>query len=226
MERNITNHRRGDSRESYAVVVGVLSSRSARLFSGSGTLARLAVISLAATLLAGCPSSKTTKFREDVQLSTGEVITVSRETRHLPGGGDLSRGSGWRPDAYIIRFNYPKDSTASIEWRSIKQALETGITPEMPLVLDYDTSQTALYVISINWLRGGCFEYVRYFYRNGTWVEDRLPDEFQAMPANLFIGSARLHPPSHVKLAVKHKDLDQYKMRLRQVGPKQTDCKA
>lgn len=233
MERQTMNHHRGDERHHGRVMRRVSLVHSHHPHRTRLRVVRAAVIVVMGAFLAGCPSSKTTKFREEVQLSTGEVITVFRETHHRPGGGEILRSSGWRPAAYFIRFRYPPNSKELIEyqtakWEPTRWGMESQSNPEFPLVLDYDQSRQMFYLISRHFLKGACFEYVRYFYRNGTWVEDRLPDEFEPIVSNLYIGAARVHPPSRVKLDFKRREnaSTRYSLVLRQVGPKQFDCKA
>lgn len=177
--------------------------------------------------IAAC--SKTVTWTEEVKLSTSQTIILERETHHIPGGGELFRGTGWRPELYIIRFkhNYPPRQNLEIEWRTTKWDAERVTDPEMPLVLDIDPKGIP-FIITIHGLRGACFEYLRYVYRDGGWYEDPLPAEFEPREANLYIAAAALDIPRQVSLKEKRTVLDnfQYRQRRKQVGPKQTDCRA
>lgn len=174
--------------------------------------------------------SKANRWTEEVKLSTGQTITIERETHHTPGGGEIFRSSGWRPELYIIRFkyDYPPRQNLEIEWRTTKWDAERVTDPEMPLVLDIDPVKKMPYIITYHGLRGACFEYLRYVYRDGGWYEDMLPTEFEPREANLYIAAAALDIPSQVLLKEKRSVLDnfQYSMRFKKIGPKQTDCRA
>jgi hypothetical protein len=178
--------------------------------------------------IAAC--SKTVTWTEEIKLSTGQTVVIERETRHLPGGGEIFRNSGWRPELYIIRFkhNYPSRQNLEIEWRTTKWDAERVMDPEMPLVLDIDPAKGAPYIITYHGMKGACFEYMRYVFRDGGWYEYPLPTEFEPFPANLFLAAAGLDLPKEVTLELKHKvnaDIS-YRQRLKQIGPKQTDCRA
>ncbi len=183
-----------------------------------------------ALLISLSACSKTVTWTEEVKLSTGQTIITECETRHLPGGGEIFRSSGWHPELYIIRFkhNYPPRQNLEIEWRTTKWDAERVTDPEMPLMLDIDPVKKVPYIVTFHGLRGFCYEYLRYVYRDGGWYEDTLPAEFEPFPANLFLAAAGLDLPKKVTLALKRKvnaDIG-YSMRFRMIGPKQTDCRA
>jgi hypothetical protein len=174
--------------------------------------------------------SKTVTWTEEVKLSAGQTLIIERETRHIPGGGEIFRSSGWRPELYIIRFKheYPQRyGLLQIEWRTTKWDAERVMDPEIPLVLDIDLKGIP-FIITKHGLRGFCYEYLRYAYRDGGWYEDPLPAEFEPIPANLSLAAAGLDLPKKVTLDLKREvsaDIG-YRKRLKQIGPKQSACGA
>lgn len=173
-------------------------------------------------------SSKVVQWSEEVQLSNGQVIVVERETKQRPGGGEIFRSSGWRPQQYVIRFKYPANSEQVIEWRSMKMDGEHAREPEYPLLLDIDKPTDRPTVISFHHLRGACYEYVRYSYANGVWSEDPLPAEFEPRTTNLYLPAATLDIVKNVSLQLKRTENadGRYSMRFKKIGPKQRDCRA
>ena len=201
--------------------------RAARLHTVAVLITVVALTGVAVSQIA-CSSQKTVKWSEEVSLSNGQMIVVERETQHRPGGGELCRGSGWRPQQYVIRFKYPPNSEKVIEWRSTKMDTEGGYQPEFPLVFDIEPTKNVPYLVSIHWLKGFCYEYVRYIYANGAWSEDPLPAEFETRDAKLYLPAAGLDLPGKVSLELKQKENAdiRYRKRLKQIGPKQTACGA
>lgn len=209
----------------------MLKFRRSSLFSFSmprGLSLFAAIVGIFMAQSACIATEKVVKWTEEVQLSNGQMIVVERETHHRPGGAELARGSGWRPQQYTIRFKYPSNSTQVIEWRSTKMDSEGAYQPEFPLVLDIEPTKNVPQVVTINWLRGACYEYVRYVYRDNVWSEDPLPAEFEARDANLYLPAAGLDLPNRVSLELKRRENDSigYRKRLKQIGPKQTACGA
>ncbi len=190
----------------------------------TSVLFRLSTLIVFIVSLTGC--SKTVNWTEEVRLSNGQMIVIERETKHRPGGAEWARGTGWRPIEYVLRFQYPPGSGRVIEWRSTKISLSTY--PEFPLLLDNEPKEDTPFLVSINWPKDGCYEYVRYVAREGSWVEDPLPPEFEPRAANLYLSAAGLDLPRKVTLALKRtENADvRYRQRMKQVGPKQAACGA
>lgn len=184
---------------------------------------------LAAILLVASGCSRSVSWTEEVQLSDGKAMTIERVTRHRPGGGEIALNSGWRPELYIIRFkyDYPPRRNLDIEWRTNKWDGDRVTDPEFPLVMDVDKKNRP-FIITYHGLRGACFEYLRYVYRDGGWYEDVLPDEFEPIRANLYIAAAALDIPWRVSFKEKMLVMDdfQYSKRFKIIGPKRMDCKA
>ena len=179
----------------------------------------LVLLSLAAPALAGC--SKTVTWKEEVQLSDGRVIVVERETLRVPGGDELAHGgSGTVPQERRIRFEFPPGAKRTVEWRTVKRS---GMGwPEDPLVLDFETDFP--YIIALN-SGAGCLYYSKYAFRNGAWVEEPLPDQFEPRKANLFLMSGP-QMPDFVNLDDKERknNSSKYDKRLKTIGPERAIC--
>lgn len=156
-------------------------------------------------------------WKEEVQLSDGRIIVVEREQIN-EGGGDewASNRSGTKPKEYRIRFEYPSGTGKMIEWRSIKK--DDGMWPETPLLFDVHSGQPIIF--SLVAISICCEVYSKYVYRNGAWVEEPLPEQFEQHATNLFFGSRR-DMPSFLNLAEKAKRNSGggYRQALKQVGP-------
>lgn len=175
---------------------------------------------LAATLLAGCARNVT--WKEEVKLSDGRVIVVERETVRVPGGDDLAYGgSGSRPKERRIRIPNPDGSGKIIEWHSTKT--DANYWPENPLVLDVVGDEVV--VMSAVPVSPACDVYLKYAFRNGVWIEERLQEEFTSIKTNLLLMSGP-DMPSFVDLENKASDIAdiRYPRRLKQVGPHRTFC--
>lgn len=218
MEREITDRHSG-ARQPHAgrraFIVAVSPIRPSRPI---GALISIAVLILsAAFLLTAC--SKTVKWKEDVQLSTGEVIVIERETRFKPGGGEIATSSGWKPEVSFIRFHYPPGSKEMVEWRTTKLS-QTYRTEEHPLVLNVDGASRKPFIIALHTLTTATDRYVKFVLTDGAWTEVQLPDTFEPIPVNLLVGSRATKIERHVTLEQKRaEDLSRYHHRLRRVGP-------
>ena len=162
------------------------------------------------------------KWREEVQLSDGRIIVIEREQVNESGGDEwaLNR-SGTKPKEYRIRFASPDGTGKMIEWRSTKISPRTW--PEVPLVFGFVSGQPTIF--SLVAISAGCELYSKYVYRNGAWVEESLPEQFEQHATNLFFGSRR-DMPSLLNLAEKAKRNagSGYRQALKQVGPNLKVC--
>jgi hypothetical protein len=123
------------------------------------------------------------KWKEEVQLSDGQIIVVERETIRERGGDEwASNRSGSKPKEYHIRFASPEGSGKMIEWRSIK---ETDTWPEIPLVLDMEDGHPVVFTSVFT--SGGGQIYSKYAYQNNAWREELLPEKFAQRASNLLI---------------------------------------
>lgn len=166
---------------------------------------------------------ETVKWKEEVQLSDGQVIVIERETQHESGGDEwASNRRGTKPKERRFRFAYSEGSTKKrVEWRTTK--FDENMWPEKPLILDMEFGQPVVYSIAA--ISIGCDAYFRYAYNNGSWVETPLPDVFDKHIANLLIRED-FDIPSMVTLEVKrkvHKDAVGWRKAL-QVGPSRKVC--
>jgi hypothetical protein len=163
----------------------------------------------------------TEKWREEVQLSDGRVIVVERETVWVGGGGEIVTSPGVKPKEYRIRFTNPDSSGQQIEWRSTKNSPQTW--PESPLILDIKNGKpVVLTILSIDPV---CEIYLKYSYLQGTWIEEKLPVEFEKSTTNLYLRESR-NMPRFVDLKEKKENNEDmgYRQSLKQVGPNRKVC--
>lgn len=163
----------------------------------------------------GC-SVKTEKWQEEVQLSDGRTIIVDRETLRERGGGEIvSNRSGTKPKEHRMRFAHPDGSGKIVEWRSTK--VSPGKWPEVPLILDLEAGRLIVYTIVGTGPRAAM--YSKYFYQNGIWKEEDLPEIFTERTTNLF-RKLGIDMPKYVDLETKRKEYKDYRRVSKQVGPK------
>lgn len=204
------------------VVNGGCMSADKQVLAGLG---RTLALALLLAFVTAC--SKTVKWTEEVQLSDGQVLIVERSTHFRPGGGEIVRSSGWKPEYSVIRFRYPSDSSKVVEWRTTRYDAERHSWPELPLVFDIEPgSHTPFLITSNGGTKTGCSEYFRYRYEKNIWRDDTLPEIFQARPANLFLGSSRTEITNPVSLSYKQKENtdSRYSEIHRIVGPDRCVC--
>jgi len=162
------------------------------------------------------------KWKEEVQLSDGRIIVIEREQINESGGDEwASNRSGTKPKEYRIRLEYPSGSGKMIEWRSIKKSPRTW--PETPLVFDVKSEQPIIF--SLVAIDAACEVYSKYVYKNGAWIEEPLPEQFEQRGTNLFFGSRR-DMPSFLNLGEKSErnSGSGYRQALKQIGPKLMVC--
>lgn len=162
------------------------------------------------------------KWKEEVQLSDGKIIVVERDAIYISGGAEwASNSSGSKIDEYRIRFEYPAGSGKLVEWRATKKDMQTY--PEIPLVFDVYSGQPTIFsLVSISL---GCEVYSKYVYKNGAWVEESLPEQFEQHATNLLFASKK-DLPALLKLAEKNKRNDDigHRRALYQTGPNRKVC--
>ena len=162
------------------------------------------------------------QWKEEVRLSDGRNIVIEREQINESGGDEwaLNRGGG-KPKEYRIRFTIPDGAGKMIEWRSTKQSPRTW--PETPLVFDLEFGQPIIF--SLVAIDAACEVYSKYVYRNGAWIEEPLPKQFEQRGTNLFFGSRR-DMPSFLNLTEKAKRNSGggYRQALKQIGPTLMVC--
>jgi hypothetical protein len=187
-----------------------------------GMIALLVFIAMVVTSISACGFLASASWKEEVKLSDGRVIVVKRRIIREGGGGEWAMNPTLsKPKEYRISFAHPDSSGKMIEWHSTK--IDEGRYPEIPLILDVEAGQPI--VFSIIHINIGCEIYSKYIYRNGAWVEEALPEQFEMRPANLFL-KLSTDMPRFVNLETKRKvnaDL-RYRKALRQVGPNRKVC--
>lgn len=171
--------------------------------------------------LTACGAGKS-NWKEEVQLSNGKVIVVERDAIFVAGGDEwASNSSGSKIDEYRIRFTYSEGSGKLVEWRTTKKDFQTY--PEVPLVFDIFSGQPT--VFSLVAISSGCEVYSKYVYKNGAWVEEPLPEQFEQHTANLLFGTQK-DLPNLLKLEVKNKRNGDNRFReaLKHAGPNRKVC--
>ena len=146
-------------------------------------IAKLGLLLMVGLSMTACGASSE-KWKEEVQLSDGKVIVVERELIREGGGDEWANNRSLsKPKEYRIQFSDSNDSKKMIEWHSTKKSPATW--PEIPLILDVISGQFV--VFSSLAKAGGCQVYNKYLYQNGTWVEEKLPPNFERRTTNLFV---------------------------------------
>lgn len=161
-------------------------------------------------------------WKEEVLLSDGRVIVIERKQINEGGGAEWAiNRSGTKPKEYRIRFEYPGGSRKEIEWKTTKKSPRTW--PEVPLVFDVVTGQPVVFTLVA--ISPACEIYSKYVYRDGTWIEEALPDQFESRASNLFFGN-RKDMPSLLNLEEKEKRNSGvgYRQALKQIGPNKKVC--
>jgi hypothetical protein len=184
-------------------------------------ITKLGLLLMMGLSLSACGSGSS-KWKEEVSLSDGRIIVVEREMVR-EGGGDewASNRSGSKPKEYRIRFAHPDGLGEMIEWRSIKKSPRTW--PEVPLVFDLEAGQPV--VFSLVAISSGCEVYSKYIYRNGVWIEESLPEQFEQHPTNLLFGSQKDLPVLlNLQEKLKRNGDIGYRKALKQAGPKLKVC--
>lgn len=171
--------------------------------------------------LTGC--TKNVQWKEEVQLSSGEAIVIDREVKHAGGGAAWPQGQGSIPKEHIIRFRAPAHGDRIIEWRSTR--LDESSYAELPLALDVDADNTWTIFTGLP-LGGACTQYLKYAFKNGAWVEVRLPEKIGIHRTNLFLAADSNNIEGLIGLAEKTEENADpgYPRALRQVGPNRSWC--
>ncbi|MFZ5722749.1 MAG: hypothetical protein ACOY33_03715 [Pseudomonadota bacterium] len=160
-------------------------------------LVKLALLGLLAVQLLGCG---THRWKEDVRLGDGSIITIKRTEKYV-SGGELATGC-WMPCIFEkaeIAFEY---QDIAITWKSIPYAevpMLLDISMGLPVVVSHTSSGYCRKDISAD---GGYTYYVYSIYENGSW---RYSDH----PPGPMINTRNLHyykPDSKADLSIAAKD--------------------
>lgn len=175
----------------------------------------LFAIGVTSVSLCGCFAG-TQRWREEVQLGDGRVITIERESLYERGGGEIvSNPSGTKPKEYRLRFTHPDQPEKVIEWRGMK--LYKGSWPEFPLLLDLESGQPVVFTSVGVGPREAM--YSKYVFQNEIWREEELSETFPERASNLFL-KIGIDMPGYVDLETKRKAYKSYRRVSKNIGPK------
>ena len=172
-------------------------------------------------LITACGASSE-KWREEVQLSNGQIIVVERETVRERGGDEWAANrSGTKPKQYRIRFEHPAKSGNMVTFETQKS--EEGGWPEVPLAFDIlDDKPTVFTSLPVSLT---CHVYSKYVYQNNLWEEKILTEHFELHPTNLLFGSKKDMPEIlTLQDKLKRNSASGYHKSHRQVGPNFKVC--
>lgn len=162
------------------------------------------------------------KWKEEVQLSDGQIIVIERELLTESGGDEwaLNR-SGRKPKEHILRFEYPIGTGKVVEWKTAKKS--PNKYPEKPLILDLENNKPIIF--SSVFIAGGCQVYSKYLLKDGVWTEEELPAQFEKRATNLVIFDSR-NRQTFFDLEAKRKNNSEVTLQdFKQVGPKHPYCR-
>ena len=184
-------------------------------------IAILGLLLMMALAMTACGAGSI-KWDEEIQLSDGKIIVIERQAIYVSGGAEwASNPSGSKINEDRIQFEYPVGTGQKVEWRTIKKDLKTY--PEIPLVFDVYSGLPTIY--SLMPISLACEVYSKYVYKNGAWVEELLPEQFEQHTSNLLFASMK-NLPALLKLAEKNKRNDDigHRRALYQTGPNRKVC--
>ena len=170
--------------------------------------------------LAGCSGGVT--WKEDVKISTGQIITIERELV-FEGGGDewALNKSGTKPKEYRILISLPGSAESPNVWKSTKLSPQTW--PEIPLLIDFEDGQPVIF--SLVAISPGCEVYSKYLFSKGLWHEVPLQEAFLEMPSNLLFGTKKALPERvSIEEKKKRNSGPGYRKSLYRVGPTKKVC--
>ena len=177
------------------------------------------VLAISLSLCSCGPTSQ--QWGEEVQLSDGRVIVITRQSI-LESGGDewVVNRSGAKLKEVRLSFAWPDRSGQTVEWKSSRSA---DTWPEKALILDIEAGQPVVFSRVSTGV--ACKVYLKYRYEQGDWKQHRLPDQFEQRPTNLLIRDG-IDMPKFVTLQEKSlaNALGSYRPSLRHVGPNRKIC--
>jgi hypothetical protein len=143
-----------------------------------------AFFSVLAFLLASGCGSKPSSWKEEVQLQSGEVLTVLRTIRfkeyRSPGGG----GGSDTPESSLEVIT-PQRSDNPQRW---------SFPPLLPMVFDRDPDNHEWFIVATFYMCTAWYElgrpklpYAEFRYRDGQWVRQPLSEKFIGREANMLV---------------------------------------
>jgi hypothetical protein len=161
----------------------------------------------------------TEKWKEEVKLSDGRIIVVERKIEKERVASERSLTGSLKPKEDYIWFDI-NGSGKPIEWHTIKKSPRTY--PEIPLILDLENRQPVIYTLV--GVSPGCEAYNKYVFKNGTWVEEALPEKFELHTSNLLVKGRDIPKFVNLEIKQKHSEDPRTRREVKQVGPKREIC--
>jgi len=162
-------------------------------------MSRAAAVLTAVLGLSAC--GKNIEFTEDVQLASGEVITVARKVT-AESLGEIGGPGGWDPSYMSLEIATPARPDNPPKWES-----STGL---LPVLFDKDPNNgewalLATFYTCDPWYALGRpkLPYAEFRVRNGQWQRVELAPQWIGHAANVFTGVRSSGEPSHLTLAQK-----------------------
>lgn len=151
---------------------------------------------MCAAALAGCTKPRT--WQEEVALSTGQTIVITRKTEFESGGGEWASNPNLiKPSVNHLDVPYPAGSGKVASWRSAPEV--HGNFPEDPLLLDMEGGKPV--IIAAGTYGTGCPSYRRYLYTGSGWQQTAMPAEAIGRTSNLLFKNTE----GYVTLDMKRK---------------------
>lgn len=152
----------------------------------------LIVCALSGLVLTACGKTNIS-WKEEVKLSSGEVITVQR-TAKTKAFGEIGGPGGWENEGMSVKVIHPKLPDNPPEWNF----------PFVPLVFDRDSQTKQWFMVATfyscqSWYALGRpkLPYTEYRVINGQWVQQALTDSLIGRPANMLTRIHSSGEPDH-----------------------------
>ncbi|MYM21077.1 hypothetical protein GTP46_00235 [Duganella sp. FT135W] len=181
--------------------------------------AKLLLLILVYVSLVACTKSPS-QWQEEVKLSSGETIVITRQTDYVSGGGEWASNPDLsRADIRHLKFTFPLNSSQPVEWHS--QPEPGGLYPESPLIFDIESGVPV--VIAVGSVSRECPEYRRYAHLSTGWQRQPLSAADWQRATNLLIDSSNEYL---ITLEQKQKlnETGAYSKRIRTIDPSVKAC--
>lgn len=166
-----------------------------------GRALALVAIALAVVFLCSRSCSRKIDFTEEVQLASGEVITVQRHVTAEPFG-EVGGPGGWEPSYMSLEIVTPKRPDDPPKWESTSGLL--------PILFDRDPGNgewalLATFFSCDPWYALGRPKqpYAEFRVRDGRWQRVELGQQWIGRPTNVFADIRSSGEPDHLTLAQK-----------------------